>query len=143
MTEGPIDISSISTTMPKLSSVRLMRFAFALISPTPGLPRSPSKRESGGGVQALPLLRMSMGENPSSSFFVFRGTGFILVSIFSTFSTALSTSASSLATSSPPTFFSSREKTLFMSEIISILIEASNMISIDMTTRARSSMALT
>ena len=40
MTVGPTDTSSISTEMPKLMKVRLMMFAFALMSPTPGLPLS-------------------------------------------------------------------------------------------------------
>ena len=38
--------------MPKFWSVRLMMFAFALMSPTPGLPRSPSRSETGGGAYA-------------------------------------------------------------------------------------------
>src|SRR3989338_7008636 len=50
VTEGPTFTSDISTSMPKFCRVRLMILAFALMSPDDGVPLSPSRRSSGGGI---------------------------------------------------------------------------------------------
>jgi hypothetical protein len=51
VTDGPIEISSISTEMLKFCKVLLIIFALAFMSPVSGLPRSFSRRVRGGGVK--------------------------------------------------------------------------------------------
>src|SRR3989344_1678073 len=51
VTAGPMLISPISTGIPKLSSVRLIMFAFARRSPVVGFSPADFKREIGGGLE--------------------------------------------------------------------------------------------
>ena len=50
VTDGPIDTSSISTSIPKFCKVLFIMFAFAFISPLTILPLSSSSKDSGGGT---------------------------------------------------------------------------------------------
>ena len=110
-----------------------------MISPTPGLPRSPSRSEIGGGIQRLPLFRVAMGTKPSSSFFDFCGVWFAQVSCFfdsasSIFSTALSIAASSRGSR---LFSSSFFATSFLIRaMISSFIDVSKITKIEIVMRA-------
>ncbi len=139
--------------MPKLRSVRLIRLAFALISPTPTLPLSPSRRERGGGDQCLPLLRMIMGaKSSSSSLFlelfkarpwesVLKVWPLALASSRSIFSVTFSNMASSAAVGSAPLTFPP-PKILFMKARTSSRILISKITSMAMTISARSRIAV-
>src|SRR3989344_4607653 len=67
VTEGPTFTSVISTSIPKFCNVRLMMFAFALMSPEEGVPRSPSNKSRGGRrYLARRLIFAGAGEINSS-----------------------------------------------------------------------------
>ena len=140
MTDGPIEISSISTTIPKFISVRLIKFALALMSPTPGLPRSPSRSESGGGAHFFPLRLVSIGPNSLLSF-LDSGFCFIPESLIlnpesrACSSTALLMAAFSVGASGTISFL---EKNFLTNAITSNFIEVLKMTKIDVTTSAAS-----
>ena len=70
VTVGPSETSSISTSMPKFRSVRLIRFAFALMSPTDAFPDDFERSERGGYSYVSENATGVEMNSSSSSFFL-------------------------------------------------------------------------